>query len=645
MLSPPTDDHAGSQSANKKMLDLPCIWTAKWDHFHSMDAISITTSRVLAKRLVNLSACGIGAIAAIGACALLEHTAVAIPPIQVQKLTASDGLADDQFGNAVCLSNLAGFAGAQPDIAIVGLRYDDVTSLDRGSANIYKLNAQGVWVFEAKLVASDGAAGDAFGYAVAIFGNTAIVGAPFDDATLADQGSAYIFQRSATGTWSQVVKVLPLDPAASDAFGASVALTNTTVATSNFADLAIVGSPRDDFALIQDQGSAYIYKRATAGTWSQEAKVYVTGADAAASENFGWSVSIYGDRALVSAPFDTISSVLYRGSAYMFKRASTGVWTQESKLVATDGAAEDYFGWSVCLFANQAMIGAPYDDIASSVDRGSAYIFQLSGTATWTQEAKVVGSDGVASDFFGVAVALQGNYAIASAPYDDAPVQGGGAAFVDLGSAYLFTQAGTSTWTQQTRFNCLDGQAEKLFGNSVAIYGTTALLGANGDDIGTPLRINQGSAYIFNLSPIDCNNNGIPDSEDIASGISQDCNANNIPDSCDIVTGFALDCNANGIPDSCDIATGFAKDCNLNSIPDSCDIASGMPDTDSDGRLDSCERNYGDLDLNGMIDGLDLAFILSAWGQKNPPMGDLDNNGSIGGGDLTTILSRWGVVP
>jgi len=70
-----------------------------------------------------------------------------------------------------------------------------------------------------------------------------------------------------------------------------------------------------------------------------------------------------------------------------------------------------------------------------------------------------------------------------------------------------------------------------------------------------------------------------------------------------------------------------------------------MPDTDSDGRLDSCERNYGDLDLNGMIDGLDLAFILSAWGQKNPPMGDLDNNGSIGGGDLTTILSRWGVVP
>ena len=502
--------------------------------------------------------------------AVTNSPVAAIPPTQTIKLTASDGLANDQFGNAVALSNLAGLAGAQPDIAVVGLRYDDIgTTADRGSANIYKLNSSGVWVFEAKLTASDGVAGDAFGYSVAVFGNTVVVGAPFDDITLVDQGSAYIFQRSTAGVWTQVVKAVPADPSASDAFGYSVAITNTAVTTSNFGDLVIVGSPNDDIGLIQNQGSAYVFKRATSGTWAQESKFVITGTDAAAEEDFGWAVSIYGDRALVSAPFDDIGTVLNRGSAYTFKRATTGIWSQEAKIVASDGAVDDYFGYSVCLFNDQAIASAPYDDIASAADRGSAYIFQLSGAATWTQEAKIVGSDGLASDFFGASVALQGNLAIASAPNDDATAQGGSAIFTNIGSAYLFTQAGTSTWTQEARFTSADGLSDKFFGISACIYGQNALIGANGDDIGSPLKVDQGSAYIFNLKPIDCNNNGIPDAEDIASGIAQDCNTNGIPDSCDIAAGAANDCNINGIPDSCDITTGFAKDCNTNGFPDS----------------------------------------------------------------------------
>ena len=756
--------------------------------------------------------------------AVTNSPVAAIPPTQTIKLTASDGLANDQFGNAVALSNLAGLAGAQPDIAVVGLRYDDIgTTADRGSANIYKLNSSGVWAFEAKLTAADGVAGDAFGYSVAIFGNTVVVGAPFDDIALADQGSAYIFQRNTAGAWTQVVKVIPADPSASDAFGYSVAITNTAVTTSNFGDLVIVGSPNDDIGLIQNQGSAYVFKRATSGTWAQESKFVITGTDAAAEEDFGWAVSIYGDRALVSAPFDDIGTVLNRGSAYTFKRGTTGIWTFEAKLVASDGAADDYFGYSVCLFNDQAIASAPYDDIASAADRGSAYIFQLSGAATWTQEAKIVGSDGLASDFFGASVALQGNLAIASAPNDDATAQGGSATFTNIGSAYLFTQTGTSTWTQEARFTSTDGLSDKFFGISACIYGQNALIGANGDDIGSPLKADQGSAYIFNLKPIDCNNNGIPDAEDIASGIAKDCNTNGIPDSCDIATGAANDCNLNGIPDSCDIVTGVAKDCNLNTIPDSCDIAtsvakdcnlntipdscdiatgvakdcnangipdscdiatdfakdcntngipdtcdiatafakdcntngipdtcdiatgfsrdidtngipdeckadcnhnqipdayeiaqgttpdcnanaapdscdiastfsadidtnnipdecqpdcnandlpdsyeiangtaldcnfngipdscdiaSGLPDTDADGRLDICETDFGDFDLNGVINGLDLSYILSGWGTVNPPIGDIDQNGSIGGSDLTAILSRWGNVP
>jgi len=142
---------------------------------------------------------------------------------------------------------------------------------------------------------------------------------------------------------------------------------------------------------------------------------------------------------------------------------------------------------------------------------------------------------------------------------------------------------------------------------------------------------------------LDCNANGIPDSCDIASGFSLDCNSNGIPDSCDIASGVSLDCNSNGIPDSCDVASGFT-DCNANNIPDSCDIASGAADDDSDTRLDSCEYDYGDFDLNGVVDGVELAVIMSLWGQVNPKIGDLNHDGTIDGGDLVIMLARWGAV-
>ncbi|MSR69730.1 MAG: hypothetical protein EXS17_05215 [Phycisphaerales bacterium] len=545
-------------------------------------------------------------IALCAAPCILQSSAMAIPPSQTAKLTATDGLAVDQFGYASAVSNLLGIAGASPDIAIVGIVNDDIgTAISRGSANIYKLNATGVWVFEAKLTASDGLGNDFFGASVAIFGNTAMVGAPNDDGTFVDQGSAYIFQRSTAGVWTQSAKLVASDPGASDLVGFSVALTSTTVATSTFADLALASAPQDTIGANAAQGSAYVFKRATAGTWAQEAKLAVTGTDAAANEFFGSSVSIYGDRALVGTAGDDISAIADRGSAYTFKRSGTGVWTQEAKLVASDGAVVDYFGFSCCIFSNHLIIGAPNDDFGAVLDRGSAYIFQLSGTSTWTQEAKVVASDGIASDFFGSSVALQGNLAVATAPNDDGTAQGGSTSYTNLGSAYLFVQTGTSTWTQEPRFTCADGQSEKYFGDSVGIFGDSAIVGADGDDVSG--MQDSGSAYIFRLTTPDCNGNGIPDAEDIASGI--------------------------------------AKDCNGNGVPDSCDIAAGAIDSDADGRIDSCERGYGDFDLNGFVDGLDLSYILSGWGQTNPPIGDVDGNGLIDGGDLTAVLSRWGPVP
>ncbi|MSR28395.1 MAG: hypothetical protein EXS03_02320 [Phycisphaerales bacterium] len=598
-------------------------------------------------------------IVCAAATALAGVVAQAAPPVQKAKLVASDGQEIDNFGRSTSLTSLLGTAGATPDLAASGIPYDIVgTVVNKGSVNVYKRSAAGLWVFEAKLTAADGAANDFLGASVAAFGDTIIVGSPGDDnGTTIDQGSAYIFKRSASGTWSQAAKLLATDGAAGDSFGYSVSLTNTVLTGATIGDLAVVGAWSDDFSTLTDQGSAYAFKRSTAGTWSQEGKFFAAAADGAAGEYYGTAVSVHGDRATIGCPGDDIAGAVDRGSAYIWKRATTGAWSQEAKIVAADGAVGDFCGNAIAISGDYTMVGAPGDDFSAVGDRGSAYVFLRSGTATWTQQAKLIAADGLINDIFGSAVAIDGTRAIIAAPYDDGTAGGGGTSYTNIGAAYLFERTGT-VWAEKARFNCADGQAEKYFGTSAAIWGGYGIVGSPADDIGSPLRQDQGSAYIFELVPTDCNGNGIPDAEDIASGIAQDCNANLIPDSCDIASGTSTDVDGNAVPDSCqtdcndndipdlwEIAHGTVRDCNANLVPDSCDIASGAADTDADGRIDACERALGDFDLNGQVDGIDMALILSAWGTNTPAYADLDGNGSIGGGDLTGIFSRWGTLP
>ena len=501
--------------------------------------------------------------------AMINSPTSAIPPTETIKLLAPDGAANDEFGNAVALSNLAGLSEANANIALVGVQFDSIgtgsSSFERGSVNVFTLNSSGVWVFETKLTASDGAANDHFGASVALFGSTAIIGAPDDDGSLTDQGSAYIFQRSSTGVWTQVTKLIPTDPVAYDYFGFSVAISNTVVTTSNIGDVVVVGTPYKDVTtngiFYAEQGATYFFERATTtGPWTQKAKVFGTSTagslDNPANDHFGYSVSLYGTRALISAPLDDINGVINVGSVYTFTRSSAGVWALEAKIIANEAqrAAEDEFGYSVCLFDNQFIAGSPFDDFGVSpnvVDnQGSAYIFQLSGAATWTQEAKIFAAAGIAYSNFGVVVGIQGNLAVVTAPYDDTTSQGGTAIFTNLGSAYRFTQATPAVWGGQSKFTCLVGQPELIFGTSASIFGENAFIGAKLADVASPLKFDQGAAYIFDLTPLDCNGNGNPDADDIAQSISPDCNTNGIPDSCDIADGTP-DANGDGIPDSC----------------------------------------------------------------------------------------------
>ena len=189
--------------------------------------------------------------------------------------------------------------------------------------------------------------------------------------------------------------------------------------------------------------------------------------DGAASDEFGVSVAISGDTLVVGAHGDNDNGT-NSGSAYIFTRSGTLAWTQQAKLTASDGAADDEFGGSVAISGDTVVVGAVWND-DNGTDSGSAYIFTRSGTA-WTEQAKLTASDGAADDNFGNSVAISGDTVVVGAWHDD---DNG----TDSGSAYIYTRSGTA-WTEQAKLMASDGAADDEFGDSVAISGDTVVVGA-----------------------------------------------------------------------------------------------------------------------------------------------------------------------
>jgi predicted amidohydrolase len=204
--------------------------------------------------------------------------------------------------------------------------------------------------------------------------------------------------------------------------------------------------------------------------------------DGATGDQFGYSVSIDGDYALIGAVEDDDNGD-YSGSAYIFKRDGT-VWTEQSKLLPSDGERRGFFGESVSIDGQYALIGAWGDDDNGYVS-GSAYIFKSDGTV-WTEQSKLLPSDGKENQTFGYSVSIDGDYALIGAVGDD---ENGWYS----GSAYIFKRDGT-VWTEQSKLLASDGENYESFGCSVSIDGQYALIGAWGDDDNGD---RSGSAYIF----------------------------------------------------------------------------------------------------------------------------------------------------
>jgi RHS repeat-associated protein len=386
---------------------------------------------------------------------------------QETKLTASDGANNDMFGDSIAFSG---------NTVVVGAYQADLPSkADAGAAYVF-VRSGSTWSQQAKLTASDSAAGAFFGNGVDIYGDTIVVGADLTDLAggKTNAGAAYVFVRSGS-TWSQQAKLTASDSAASDFLGANVGIyQDTVVASATSADLP--GK--------SDAGAVYVFTR-SGSTWSQQAKL--TASDAAHAAFFGGSATIYGDTAVMGGP----------NSVYVFVRNGT-TWSQQAKLAGNDTVSGDAFGGSVRIYGDTMVVGARSADLPGMTNAGAVYVFERIGTV-WTQQAKLTADDAAASDLFGWAVATDGNTIVVGAIGADP------SGVLSAGAGYVFVRSG-STWSQQAKLTANDGVTSDQLGYFVDVSGGTFVLGAPNDPAGT----SHGAVYVF-TNPVASTNTGPDD--------------------------------------------------------------------------------------------------------------------------------------
>ncbi|MGE0887026.1 MAG: PKD domain-containing protein [Blastocatellales bacterium] len=331
-----------------------------------------------------------------------------------QKLVPSDGVSGDNFGDSVAING---------DTIVVGAWSDDIgANINQGSAYVF-VRSGSTWFQQQKLTASDAIAQEEFGHSVAISGDTIVIGNTYNQiGSNFYQGSAYVYLRTGT-IWAEQQKLIATDGAAGDNFGNSVAISGDTI---------VVGALGDDIGSNINQGSAYVFTR-SGSAWFEDQKL--TASDGAGAgfgtggDHFGSAVTINRDTIVIGSPDDNTA----QGSAHVFIRSGT-IWSEHQKLTASDGAGEgNYlgFGYSLAIREDIIVVGPYDDDIGSNTNQGSAYVFARSGTV-WSEQQKLIISDGARGDSFGRSISISGDTLVAGSPGEDIVIN------ENQGSAYVY---------------------------------------------------------------------------------------------------------------------------------------------------------------------------------------------------------------
>ena len=359
------------------------------------------------------------------------------------KLSRADGQQEgDQFGRAVAVAG---------DVAVVGAYLDEEHGSDAGAAHIFVRHGDS-WFAQQKLL---GDPQQRFGRAVAVAGDFIAIGAPqAPDTDGTKRGAVYVFKRRGS-TWEQQQKLTTPSGLQGDAFGSSLALNEFHL---------LVGAPADE----SRPGSAYVFVQ-EGESWTHDTTLRAS--DEADNNQFGHAVALAGNLSVVGAPLERRDGT-QAGAAYVFERRSSqpqgATWTETKRLLASSGAVENQFGFSVAIHGETILVGAPLD--TPSDPGGAAYAFAR-GPCDWTEAKKlVVPSDVREKARFGHAVALHAGTAIVAAP---------GGAVAPKSVVYSFM---VEERRHRQRLTTTAPRSVGKIGDTVAFDGRTLLLGADSND-------------------------------------------------------------------------------------------------------------------------------------------------------------------
>lgn len=456
-------------------------------------------------------------------------------------------------------------------------------------------------MFDARLNADLPFFNERFGKEIDIDGDVVITGAPGPDEFMGTQtGAAYIHRRTGPGAWFQEAKLTQPDPALWDHFGWSVDLDG---------DVAIVGAPkRDDCGkgVNCNIGAAYVFRHTAPGVWTLEQTLIAS--DPQAGDSFGFDVAIEGDVAAISAPFDDDNGST-SGSVYVFRRDGGGVWQEIDKVISSDGQASDFFGQSLAIGGGTLVIGASGESSAGG-SSGAVYVFEESAPNDWTEVDKLVANDAFQGDQFGFDVDIDGDAIVVGAPLSDASC---GSLLCNGGATYVFRRVG-GDWNQEARLFPQDVFFSDFFGFAVGISGDSIIASSvREDDEGN----SAGAAYIFQRT---------------APNVWSEQLKLTAPDG---QAGDELGFSAaiDGV-----ISVAGARFGPCPSFP-ACDAGAVYAWT-----LGPFGNTMpSDLNSDGVVNGADLATMLSVWGTDGLNTGaDLNGDGIVNGADLATLLAKWG---
>lgn len=620
------------------------------------------------------------------------------PVAQRAYLKASNTGANDFFGASVAIYENTAVVGAPGEdcnaTGINGIQTNDL-ALSSGAVYIFTRSAVGsAWTQQAYIKASNTGTGDVFGSSVAIFQNTVVVGAWKEDSnatgingnqmdnSLPDSGAAYIFIRNPGGTtWTQQAYLKASNSDALDQFGYSVAITGDTVvigANRESSDaIGINGDQANNNA--NESGAAYIFVRPTGGTtWTQQA--YIKASNTGTGDYFGKAVAISGNTVVVGASGESSNATginglqsdntaTASGAAYIFTRMPvTLAWSQQAYIKASNTDAFDFFGFSVAIAADTVIIGAYGEDSNSTgingnqtrnnlSAAGAAYIFVRDpSNSSWNQQAYLKASNSGLEDFFGYAVSISNDMVLVGAPRESSNATGingnqANNSATSAGAAYTFVRAPSSTlWTQQSYLKASNTTPSATYGEAVALWADTMLVGASGDKSNaTGVNGNQldtsapfsGASYVY-LVPLLPPTNIQANPATVCPGDSTTLSVTS-PGPGIVIDWYKDACGSNFIAtgnpinvtptQATTIYYARARRLSNGNTSDTCTFAVVSVEECAP----PCSSDYNQ---NGGVDGADVEAFFIDWEAGNLAA-DVNQDGGIDSSDIAVFFTQW----